>query len=120
MTVASPDTWIVAYDIRSPRRLRRVHMVLSREGYAAQYSIFAVSAAEPRLDRILARVDAEIDRANDDVRAYHLGASCQVWTLGRQALPEGIYLQAPEAVQALLGCVHEADVEPEPAVPDPP
>lgn len=52
-------TWLVAYDIADPRRLRRVHRVCRRFGDALQKSVYVchVSAAElASLQAALARV----------------------------------------------------------------
>lgn len=98
-------TWLVAYDIRQPRRLRRTHKILKAEGMAVQYSAFVVEAADEQLQRLLGRIRQIIDSAADDVRAYHLPSNCQVWRLGRQAMPDGVYLDASAAASELLGCV---------------
>jgi CRISPR-associated protein Cas2 len=102
MSDSAVKTWLVAYDIRHPRRLRRVHRRLKREGLAAQHSAFCVQAASAGLDALLEHVRQEIDEHADDVRAYHVPAHCRVWQLGTQQWPEGIYLEGSAAVSQLL------------------
>lgn len=93
--------WLVAYDIRQPRRLRRVHKQLRKEGVPAQYSAFVVEADDEQIERLLGRLRMLIDERDDDLRAYHLPASCTVWSLGAQHWPEGICLSATHAARLL-------------------
>ena len=86
-------TWLVAYDIRHPRRLRRVHRCLKREGTSVQYSAFCVEGDDEQLGVVLRRVQTLIDPRADDVRAYHVPAHCRVWQLGRQQFPDGVFLE---------------------------
>ena len=93
--------WLVAYDIRQPRRLRSVHRQLRKEGVAAQYSAFTVEADDEQIERLMQRLRTLIDEREDDLRAYHLPASCTVWSLGAQQWPEGIILSATHAARLL-------------------
>jgi CRISPR-associated protein Cas2 len=103
------DVWFLAYDIRQPRRLRRVHRCVRREGLALQYSGFAVPGDAQRLQALLDKLAGIIDARVDDVRAYHLPARCQVWSLGRQNWPEGLTLSGPSALQQLLAAAEHPD-----------
>jgi CRISPR-associated protein Cas2 len=67
---ADARTYLVAYDIRTPRRLRRVHRALSKVGYALQYSVFAVDLDDRGRERLVARLRRLIDEKADDVRFY--------------------------------------------------
>ena len=49
----------------------------------------------------LARLRLLIDEREDDLRAYHLPASCTVWSLGAQQWPDGICLSATHAARLL-------------------
>lgn len=110
MSVTAVKTWLVAYDIADPRRLRRVHRAVRRAGASVQYSAYSVPARDAELDALLQAVGTFIDPVADDVRAYHLPARCRVWTLGRQGLPEGVEVDADTAAQWLLqGTKADAD-----------
>ena len=65
-------THLVAYDIRSPRRLARVAKALTEAGYRQQYSVFAVDFTEPARARLVARLRQLIDPAEDDLRIYRV------------------------------------------------
>lgn len=93
--------WLVAYDIRCPKRLIRVHRYLRDQGIHLQYSVFAIEASDQRIHDILQDLNILISPDHDDVRAYHLPASCPVWILGTQAFSEGIILEAACAARML-------------------
>lgn len=97
----SAKAWLVSYDIREPRRLRRVHKCLRREGVPAQYSVFTVEADDEEISQLLDRIEALIDSRVDDVRAYHLPHACTVWSLGCQDWPAGITLTGTHAARVL-------------------
>lgn len=109
MSASDAKTWLVAYDIREPRRLRRLHRCLKREGASVQYSAFSLEAGDAHLEGVLRRVEGLIDRRVDDVRAYHVPAHCRVWAIGRQQLPEGVYLEGSQAVKQLLEAAAQGD-----------
>ena len=98
-----PKSWIVAYDIADPRRLRKVHRLMQKFGVPMQYSAFNVVLSDPQIAALLVELEALIDERADDVRAYHLPASCKVWMAGSTALPDGVTLSAGQAADVLLG-----------------
>jgi CRISPR-associated endonuclease Cas2 len=111
MSATSKKRWLVCYDIRCRRRLMRVHRALKKEGATVQYSAFSVCTDDRGIARVLARLDALIDAARDDLRAYHIPTHCMVWSLGTQDLPDGIWAGGDLATGWLL-----ARAEPEASV----
>jgi CRISPR-associated protein Cas2 len=106
-----PKTWLLAYDIADPKRLRRVHRLVRRNGASVQYSAYSLRASEAALEPFLDELRCLIAPAEDDVRAYHVPARCKLWTLGRQGLPDGVEVDAQLALDLLL----ERSPSPEPA-----
>ena len=102
MSTDERKTWLVAYDIRCPRRLGRVHRQLKREGSTVQYSAYAVVASDREIRRLLQQIETLIDTKADDVRAYHVPQRCPIWTLGTQNLPDGLVVDATLASGWLL------------------
>jgi len=100
----SSDLWFIAYDIRDPKRLVRVHRYLKRQAIALQYSAFCLEAEESRVLRTLEALGDLIDKGRDDVRAYRLPHVLKVWQLGRQNLPEGVMMPGGKGLMALLRC----------------
>ena len=95
-------TWLVAYDIRDPKRLRSVHRTLRKQGIATQYSLFTLLADDAGLEALFAHLESLIDPRRDDVRAYAIPARAHVWSLGRPALPQGIELTGAQTAAHLL------------------
>ncbi|MCZ2152353.1 MAG: CRISPR-associated endonuclease Cas2 [Bryobacterales bacterium] len=63
-------TYLICYDIADPRRLQRVHRILSRVAVAIQYSVFWGPFSEREMERLWCELSGEIHDRKDDVRAY--------------------------------------------------
>lgn len=95
--MATPRTWyLLAYDIRDPRRLQRVHYYLRKRALAAQQSVFFAHATEDELKEMLDGVAKRMHRHQDDVRAYPISHPAEVWLSGQSAVA-GPLLQPPTA-----------------------
>jgi len=93
--------YLLAYDIRDPRRLGRIFRYCKRRGLHVQYSIFLLRLTEHELRRVEADLKRLIDRRMDDVRIYPVPSSPQWVQLGRSPLPESVFLfSEDEAVLA--------------------
>lgn len=69
--LAAPECTNLDFGTNPPaRRLRRVHKVLSKVGYALQYSIFAADLANWERTRLVGRLRRLIDEKEDDIRFY--------------------------------------------------
>ncbi|BAU58769.2 CRISPR-associated protein Cas2 [Halorhodospira halochloris] len=87
-----PVNHLVCYDIRDPRRLRRVHRKMKEWGTPLQYSVFycrLVPSARQQLAEVLRH---EIDERVDDVRIYALQNRAQGTYQGPAPLPVGLIL----------------------------
>jgi CRISPR-associated protein Cas2 len=87
----SRTLWLIAYDIRHPKRWRYVYRRLCGVGVRLQYSVFILSSGDDEIDQLVADISAVIDDAEDDVRFYHLPAGTEVW-YGQPPPAEGILL----------------------------
>ncbi len=92
MALSTVRTWLIAYDIRDPRRLQRVHRYLKSEAVPVQYSVFVTRVNANDLARIRVGLRDLIDATADDVRIYHVPDNPEITTLGRQGLPDGIQM----------------------------
>ena len=100
---------LIAYDIRDPKRLRRVHGYLRKRAQALQLSVFLIKANETELDAILAGVRARADNREDDIRLYAVADPAAIWSAGTQsAAVAGLYGAQPEATRpvGLAGLFH--------------
>ncbi|MYB54363.1 MAG: CRISPR-associated endonuclease Cas2 [Acidobacteriia bacterium] len=80
---------LVVYDVatedaRGRRRLRRVAQCCQAYGQRVQKSVFECVINEADLERLIARLRAEMDEASDSVRIYRLREplSTHLLTLG--------------------------------------
>lgn len=108
MSNSEKRNWLLTYDIRDPRRLGRVHRFLKHHALPVQYSVFVTRCTQRRLDAILQGIADRIDATCDDVRAYYLPDRCQVWSVGAQHLPDGIFLPAEGLGRLLHALTREA------------
>lgn len=79
-------TIIVCYDIREPKRLRKVHKTMKSYGQSLQYSIFHCELDGMELERLKARLDPELEHTEDSVLFVDLGP------IGRQLSERISYL----------------------------
>lgn len=70
------QTHVVAYDIRDPKRLRRVAKTCEDFGCRRQLSIFLCRISAVNLVRLKARLEGIIDPQHDQVIFIRLCAAC--------------------------------------------
>lgn len=83
---------LVCYDIREPRRLRRIHRIMRRWGLPLQYSVFHVMLTHRSRKRLVGILRDIIDERVDDVRIYALQTGRSISYQGRPPIHEGLYL----------------------------
>lgn len=76
--------WLLAHDIREPKRLQRLWRYLRKEGVRLQYSIYLLQGNRQHIEGVLDRVRQIIDARTDDVRVYAIGENTRFWGLGKQ------------------------------------
>jgi CRISPR-associated protein Cas2 len=95
------DWYLLAYDVADPRRLRRVHRRLRREGIAMQQSVFLLFGSNEALRTLMDELGALLDPSVDDLRAYPVADPAELWLHGQSALQQGVLRDAP--AQSPLG-----------------
>lgn len=71
--MSARHVYMVSYDVRQARRLRRVHRLMKRYGMWAQYSVFRCVLGPWDLHRLLEALGDEIDPQADQVFVMDLG-----------------------------------------------
>jgi CRISPR-associated protein Cas2 len=71
--VADRTRYLLAYDIREPRRLRRVHRVAKDFGEPLQYSLFVCDLTRVELSRLKGSLIEEIKTTEDSISIFDLG-----------------------------------------------
>lgn len=67
------NLFLVAYDIRNDKRLRRIHRCLLGFGDALQYSVFACILSRAEKIQLLTAMESIIDSKQDTVMVADLG-----------------------------------------------
>ncbi len=82
--------FVVAYDIVDDRRRTRVMKIMKGYGFHAQKSVFECYLTPAQLERLLKRLEKEIDKKMDNIRIYGLTIEQvqQVRVMGRGEVPQ--------------------------------
>lgn len=83
--------WLLCYDIRDAKRLRRVHRIAANLGFPINYSVFYLELIPAAYTALVRQLKKVIDQSVDDVRLYPCCRLGQIVIYGRP-LPAGIYL----------------------------
>jgi CRISPR-associated protein Cas2 len=108
MSLNQARTWLIAYDITSVRRWRRVHRLLCEQAVPVQYSVFAARCSAAKIGALRASLAGLIGKRDDDVRFYPVPEPPQLFVYGRRALPEGLRLLQGGDPLAFLAGEHPA------------
>ena len=83
------ETWIVAYDISDPKRLRQVAKSCEDYGYRKQKSVFLCSVSATEMVKLRSRLYDIIDLSLDQVLFIPLCGKCLhgIEALGRPTSP---------------------------------
>jgi len=86
------NLFLVAYDVRDPKRLRQIHKKLSGFGEPVQFSIFQCELTQTEKQLMIGEVSEIIHHKEDRVLIVNMGrrkgrADRVVQVLGRQELP---------------------------------
>lgn len=92
--MADRARYLLAYDIRHPRRLRRVHQVAKAWGDALQYSVFVCDLTRSELFLMKEELIEEMNPREDSIGIFDLGPptgrglKCIEFIGTRRALPD--------------------------------
>lgn len=81
-------SWLIAYDIRDPKRLSRLHRLIKARAIAVQYSVFLFEGSAAELGNLFGEIRQHVDPREDDVRAYPIPQRIEVHVIGRGSMPE--------------------------------
>ncbi|MCG6659403.1 CRISPR-associated endonuclease Cas2 [Halomonas campisalis] len=79
--------WLVCYDIRDSRRLRRVHRCCRHWGMPLQRSVFACALKAEDLGVMIEELRSLMDEGEDDVRLYPIEDLANAIIQGTTRLP---------------------------------
>ena len=101
--MSEPRWYLIAYDIRSPRRLRKVQHHLRACGYPLQESVFAWHGNRRELVKLQQALKALINESEDDIRGYPILEETGILWWGCLPWPQGVHIEdaPPLHVQAM-------------------
>ena len=83
--------WLIAYDIKNPRRLRKIHRLLKNWGIPLQKSLFMVKGTQNIIE-LREQLKIAMDQNEDDIRLYPIYQDSLVWKWDKSDHLEGILL----------------------------
>jgi CRISPR-associated endonuclease Cas2 len=72
--------YLFVYDISDPKRLKKVHSRIKKEGIAVQKSVFFIRGNETKIQQIIKKISKVVDIKTDDLRAYPIRHVEEIWT----------------------------------------
>ncbi|MEJ2419438.1 MAG: CRISPR-associated endonuclease Cas2 [Exilibacterium sp.] len=84
--------YLICYDIANPKRLGKVHRRAVSHAVFVQYSVYYLRGSQAQLRTMLEDIEAVIDVAQDDVRAYTVSPLAESIQLGISWLPGDLAL----------------------------
>jgi CRISPR-associated protein Cas2 len=85
MTTPTHHWYLIAYDIRDERRLKRLHYYLRKRATAVQKSVFAINTDAAGLAAVERGLRARADPKVDDQRLYAIPGPAALWVAGAQS-----------------------------------
>lgn len=85
MTLPLKHWYLIAYDVRDPKRLRKVHYYLRKQALAVQKSVFIIHTDLATLARIEGQLRQRVVEREDDLRLYAIPTPAALWAAGQQA-----------------------------------
>jgi len=76
--------YILSYDIRHEKRLKKFHYRLKKRALALQKSVFLIEANEAEIQQIITLVQQHTHTHEDDVRLYPISQPQAIWGAGIQ------------------------------------
>lgn len=81
---SSKKWYLIAYDIREAKRLKRLHYRLRKKAIPLQNSIFMAKLSNEHLQVLSREIKKHINTAQDDVRIYPIYHPDTLWAAGHQ------------------------------------
>ncbi|MDQ7014833.1 MAG: CRISPR-associated endonuclease Cas2 [Gammaproteobacteria bacterium] len=82
--------YLIAYDIKQARRLKRVHRFFKKRALWVQQSVFFAQCSEAELHDWLNEALTLMELKEDDLRAWPIYHPSKVWLQGESPFREGL------------------------------
>ena len=92
MPINKKVPWLLCYDVADPKRLQRVHRIISKNSTTFQYSVYFTHGTRREILQIIEQTEPLIDPGKDDLRVYPVLTTAKHYHFGRSMIADGIYL----------------------------
>ena len=82
------DLYLVAYDVRDPKRWAKVHKLVVGYATGGQKSAFECFLTEAERRDLVLQLQVTLDLSEDRAHVVRLRRNCAVWTLGVAVPPQ--------------------------------
>ena len=79
--------FLICYDIRHPKRLNKVHKIVSQKAISVQLSVYTANLNEIELNEIIEALNNVINVKEDDIRIYPIRAIKSEHFIGVNRMP---------------------------------
>lgn len=76
--------FLICYDITHPKRLQRLHRLVSNQCFQLQYSVYYATLYPKQMDELIQKIEKIINRHHDDVRIYETLPLEQSFVIGKR------------------------------------
>lgn len=91
MPINKKVPWLLCYDIAGPKRLQRVHRIISKNSTTFQYSVYFTHGTRREILQIIEQTELLIDPGKDDLRVYPVLTTAKNFHFGRSMIADGVY-----------------------------
>lgn len=85
------NCYLISYDIRCPRRLRRVHRLLKSRSHCLLESLYAFQGTPAELEYLRCLLWKQASVTSDEILIYRTRSDRSILRWGTACLPEGVY-----------------------------
>lgn len=76
--------YLLSYDIRNEKRLKKFHYRIKKQALAVQKSVFLIEGHHADIEKIITLVNNYTNTHEDDVRLYAISHPNAIWSAGIQ------------------------------------
>lgn len=84
--------YLICYDIRSPKRLKKVHKVITQYAISVQLSVYWADLDKQNLKQMITLLEKVIDNKVDDIRIYATGSLLSADIIGQPNCPKQLFI----------------------------
>jgi CRISPR-associated protein Cas2 len=97
--------YLIAYDIRQPKRLSRLQRWIKGQTFALQESVYLFVGNPQQWQTFKQSLEKKIKKTEDDVRVYQFSANSELAFYGNTPWPNGVHFSGYPPHQLYFQCI---------------